>query len=148
MSTPFGECLKESGSLFLDDGESPVKRFVLTEGITSKYATYFPNFVFMNAEEFTHTNAMGRLCTSTFGSIHIDSVSDEFDWKAFDYLIGRSHLTDLKLSTIQGDVKEKLSRQVDGFVDTFLYDGVSGREESRGFEIMKIISGMTVTCDR
>ena len=142
--SPFGEYLSESGVLPTYFNDTFITRFVLSDEIDMKARWSVPNFTFCNAEDFTYNYAMGCLCTSIFGSIHIDKVSDNFDWLAFSYLVGRWQHTDLKLSTIHEDAKQSLTLQVKSFSEAFFHTE-GHRDEELGFKILHILEGMTVT---
>lgn len=123
--------------------DKPIKgRFVLTEGETSHS---IPGFTFCNFKDFTHEWAMSCLCTSYFGSVHIDKVSDNFDWLALEYLFSRMRYEDLKLSTIDEIAKKSLSLQVEGFCKVFFSSG--DKQEYSGWKIFHILQGMTVVND-
>ena len=142
MLSELGKAVNALGELPIYFNESPKNRFVLTEGETNHS---IPGFTFCNFKEFTHDWTRSCLCTSYFGSVHIDKVSDNFDWLALEYLFSMMRYEDIKLSTIDEIAKKSLSLQVEGFCKAFFSS--SDKQEYSGWKMFHILQGMTVVSD-
>ena len=142
MLSDLGKAVNALGELPIYFNRSSKNRFVLTEGETDRS---IPGFTFCNFKDFTHKWAMSCLCTSYFGSVHIDKVSDNFDWLALEYLFSMMRYEDIKLSTIDEIAKKNLSQQVEGFCETFFSS--NDNLEYSGRKILRILQEMTVVSD-